>query len=122
MNLFSGQISGDITDLVRTGKSALCTSHFISHFRKEVLMSNSCTDDIRYSMQKAHCIMKLLEHAACNGETWDRETKELYWSILYDCAKNIRQRLALHSHGYEPHDPFDESAALQEIICGIRGE
>ena len=62
---------------------------------------------IRISIQDAYSITKVLEHLACVGEDCSKETKELYWDILYDCAKCIRQRLAKYSCGYVPVDPFE---------------
>lgn len=82
-------------------------------------MANSI-NDIQRSIQKAHYIMKLLEYTACNGENWDEETRKIFWAILYDCAKNIKQLLLSHSHGFIPGNQFDESSTLKDIICAIR--
>lgn len=59
------------------------------------------------SIQDAYSIKKILEHLACIGDNCTQEAKEMYWAILYDCAKCICQRLAEYSCGYVPVDPFD---------------
>lgn len=82
---------------------------------------NALINDIRISIQDAHSIMKVLEHLACIGDDCSREAKELYWAILYDCAKHIRLRLDEYSCGYVPVDPFDEDdATIKSIIQGIK--
>ena len=65
--------------------------------------------------------MKVLEHLACVWEDCSKEAKELYWSILYDCAKNIKQRLKEYGCGLVPSDPFDEDdCTIKDIIKGIK--
>lgn len=77
--------------------------------------------DIRISIQDAHGILKVLEHLACIGDDCSMEAKELYWAILYDCAKDIKLRLKEYSCGFVPTDPFDEEAAsIKDIIQGIK--
>lgn len=77
-------------------------------------------NDIRISIQDAHSIMKVLEHLACIGDDCSREVKDLYWAILYDCAKNIKLRLKEYSCGFVPADPFDEDdCSIEEIIRGL---
>ena len=56
--------------------------------------------DIRISIQDAHSIMKVLERLACIGDDCSKEAKDLYWAILYDCAKNIKLRLDEYSCGF----------------------
>ena len=75
--------------------------------------------DIRISIQDAHSIMKVLEHLACIGDDCSKEAKDLYWAILYDCAKNIKLRLDEYSCGYVPVDPFDEDCEIQDVIKGV---
>ena len=76
--------------------------------------------DIRISIQDAHSIMKVLEHLACIDDDCSKEAKDLYWGILYDCAKNIKLRLNEYSCGFVPEDPFDEDdATIKNIIRGI---
>ena len=78
-------------------------------------------NDIRISIQEAHSIIKVLEHLACIGDDCSKEAKELYWAILYDCAKNIKLRLKEYSCGFVPADPFDENdASIKNIIQGIK--
>ena len=62
---------------------------------------------IRVSMQDAYNITKVLERLACHGDDMDSESKQLYWDIMYDCAKNIRLRLEEYSCGYTSVDPFE---------------
>ena len=82
---------------------------------------NELINDIRISIQDAHSIMKVLEHLACVWEDCSKEAKELYWAILYDCAKNIKQRLEEYSCGFVPVDPFDEEdGSVQDVIQGIK--
>lgn len=64
-------------------------------------------NDIRVSIQDAYSISKVLEHLACVGDDCSKDAKQLYWDIMYDCAKCICQRLAEYSRGYVPVDPFD---------------
>ncbi len=78
-------------------------------------------NDIRISIQDAHSIMKVLEHLACIDDDSRREAFDMYWDILYDCAKNIKSQLAEYSFGLVPADPFDEDdCTIQDIIRGIK--
>ena len=78
-------------------------------------------NDIRISIQDAHGIMKVLEHLACIGDNCSKEAKELYWAILYDCAKDIKLRLKEYSCGFVPTDPFDEEdPSITDIIQRIK--
>ncbi len=82
---------------------------------------NELINDIRISIQDAHSIMKVLEHLACVGDDCSKEAKDLYWAILYDCAKNIKLRLDEYSCGFVPEDPFDErDSSIEDIIKGIK--
>ena len=82
---------------------------------------NELINDIRISIQDAHSIMKVLEHLACIGDDCSKEAKDLYWAILYDCAKNIKLRLKEYSCGFVPADPFDEDeCTIEDIIKGIK--
>ena len=63
---------------------------------------------IRRSIQEAYNITKVLEHIAEEGEGIDPKEKQMYWDILYDCAKHIRLNLNEYSLGYIPVNPFDE--------------
>ena len=63
---------------------------------------------VRRSIQEAYNITKVLEHIAEEGDSIDPEEKQMYWDILYDCAKHIRLNLDEYSFGYVPVDPFDE--------------
>lgn len=77
--------------------------------------------DIRISIQDAHSIMKVLERLACIGDDCSKEAKDLYWAILYDCAKNIKLRLDEYSCGFVPADPFDErDSSIEDIIKGVK--
>ena len=76
-------------------------------------------NDIRISIQDAHSIMKVLEHLACIGDNCSKEAKNLYWAILYDCAKSIKAHLKEYSCGYVSVDPFDEDCEIQDVIRGI---
>ena len=78
---------------------------------------NELINDIRISIQDAHSIMKVLEHLACIGDDCSKEAKDLYWAILYDCAKNIKLRLDEYSCGFVPEDPFDEDdVSIKDVI------
>ena len=78
-------------------------------------------NDIRIFIQDTHSIMKVLEHLACIGDDCSKETKDLYWAILYDCAKNIKLRLYEYSCGFVPEDPFDEDdCSIEDIIRGFK--
>ena len=82
---------------------------------------NELINDIRISIQDAHAIMKVLERLACIGDDCSKEAKDLYWAILYDCAKNIKLRLKEYSCGFVPEDPFDEdNCTMEDIIRGIK--
>ena len=81
---------------------------------------NELINDIRISIQDAHSIMKVLEHLACIGDDCSKEAKDLYWAILYDCAKNIKLRLDEYGCGYVPVDPFDEeNGSVQDVTRGV---
>ena len=71
-------------------------------------MDRKLLNDIRISIQEAYNISKVLEHLACIGDDCSQEAKDLYWAILYDCAKCIRLRLSVYSQGFIPANPFDE--------------
>ena len=62
---------------------------------------------VRKSIQEAYNITKILEQVAIEGDM-DPEAKQIYWDILYDCAKHIRLNLDEYSIGYVPANPFDE--------------
>lgn len=80
-------------------------------------------NDIRIAIQDAHSSMKVLEHLATLGDDCDKEARDIYWAILYDCAKNIKKQLSEYSCGFVPSDPFDEtSCSLADIILGIKTE
>ena len=80
-------------------------------------------NDIRIAIQDAHSIMKVLEHLATLGDDCDKEARDIYWAILYDCAKNIKKQLGEYSCGFVPDDPFDENVCtLADIIRGIKTE
>ena len=63
---------------------------------------------VRKSIQEAYNITKVLEQVAEEGDKINPEAKQMYWDILYDCAKHIRLNLDEYSLGYVPVDPFDE--------------
>lgn len=69
---------------------------------------------VRKSVQEAYNITKILEKLAIEGDI-DQEEKQMYWSILYDCAKHIRLNLDEYSLGYVPADPFDEGEVEGKI-------
>ena len=74
-----------------------------------------CKHDICISIKDAHSIMKVLEHLACIGDDCGKEARDIYWAILYDCAKRE------YSCGFVPSDPFDENCCSPaDIIRGIR--
>ena len=82
---------------------------------------NELINDIRISIQDAHSIMKVLEHLASIGDDCSKEAKDLYWAILYDCAKNIKLRLDEYSCGFVPEDPFEEGdSSMEDIIKGVK--
>ena len=80
---------------------------------------NNIINLVRASMQEAYNISAVLEHVAKLGDNCSGEDRQLYWSILYDCAKNIRLNLADYSCSYTPVKPFAEGADLPQIIRGI---
>lgn len=67
---------------------------------------------IRKSIQEAYNITKTLERLAIVGEDIDQESKQLYWDIMYDCAKNIRMNLDKYSFGFIPVNPFEDNEEL----------
>lgn len=69
---------------------------------------------VRKSVQEAYNITKILEKIATEGDI-DSEKKQMYWSILYDCAKHIRLNLNEYSLGYVPVNPFDEEEMKGKI-------
>lgn len=69
---------------------------------------------VRKSVQEAYNITKILEKLAIEDDLGPEE-KQMYWSILYDCAKHIRLNLDEYSLGYVPADPFDEKEVKSKI-------
>ena len=69
---------------------------------------------VRKSVQEAYNITKILEKLATEGDI-DSDEKQMYWSILYDCAKHIRLNLNEYSLGYVPVNPFDEEEMKRKI-------
>ena len=63
---------------------------------------------IRVSIQDAYNITKVLERLACLGDDCPDDAGQMYWDIMYDCAKCIRERLTEYSCGYIPVNAFDE--------------
>ena len=74
---------------------------------------------VRKSIQETYNITKVLEHIAEEGDSIDPEEKQMYWDILYDCAKHIRLNLDEYSLGYVPVDPFEENEELYREIQDI---
>ena len=68
---------------------------------------------IRVSIQDAYNISKVLEHLACLGDTCADDAKQLYWDIMYDCAKCIRERLSKYSCGFIPVNAFNDSEFIE---------
>ena len=74
---------------------------------------------IRKSIQEAYNITKTLERLAIVGGDIDQESKQLYWDIMYDCAKNIRMNLDKYSFGFIPVNPFEDNEELYQSITDI---